>query len=158
MVTLAWSMPDYEGDYGPIHGYQIQCRRAEDSDWRIVCPHLITEPRYTGKAIKIFISSDYSYCSLVYALEPNGRYEFRALGKNAAGFGEPSSPSPMVQLRSKYSHIQKQRQAFEPGMVHLLFFMLALYNGGPQAAVIRPVNSIHRRLLLAGSVQYRRTN
>uniref|UniRef100_A0A914VTE8 Fibronectin type-III domain-containing protein n=1 Tax=Plectus sambesii TaxID=2011161 RepID=A0A914VTE8_9BILA len=87
-VTLVWLRPDYDGDAGPIDGYQVQVKRPQDSHW---------QPAHAG-----FIAE--TQCT-ISNLAPNGENQFRVLARNAAGLGHPSTPSPLVQLRPRYDTV-----------------------------------------------------
>ncbi|KRY36014.1 Juxtamembrane domain-associated catenin, partial [Trichinella spiralis] len=86
-VTLSWLPPDRDGDCGYIEGYQVHYRKlSEPEAWYIASDYLILDTTFT-----------------VHNLNPGEQYVFSVVAKNSTGFGERSSLSAVVHLKSKNS-------------------------------------------------------
>ncbi|KRX40736.1 Juxtamembrane domain-associated catenin, partial [Trichinella murrelli] len=86
-VTLSWLPPDRDGDCGYIEGYQVHYRKlSEPEAWYIASDYLILDTTFT-----------------VHNLNPGEQYVFSVVAKNSTGFGERSSLSAVVHLKSKSS-------------------------------------------------------
>uniref|UniRef100_A0A5S6QUD1 Fibronectin type-III domain-containing protein n=1 Tax=Trichuris muris TaxID=70415 RepID=A0A5S6QUD1_TRIMR len=82
-VTLCWVPPDRCGDCSGIDGYQVQYRKVSEPElWRSAFDTLLPTTECT-----------------VTNLEPGEQYLFCVVAKSATGFGQPSTFSPIVQLK-----------------------------------------------------------
>ncbi|KRY68210.1 Juxtamembrane domain-associated catenin [Trichinella pseudospiralis] len=102
-VTLSWLPPDRDGDCGYIEGYQVHYRKlSEPEAWYIASDYLILDTTFT-----------------VHSLNPGEQYVFSVVAKNSTGFGERSSLSAVVHLKSKssteFTQAKKTNVPYPPG-------------------------------------------
>uniref|UniRef100_A0A5K3EN24 non-specific serine/threonine protein kinase n=1 Tax=Mesocestoides corti TaxID=53468 RepID=A0A5K3EN24_MESCO len=82
-VTLSWSTPVRDGG-SKLTGYIVEKKKLGESDWSKAANLPATATKVT-----------------VDGLEPEGEYEFRVRGVNAAGPGNPSLPSELTKVEPK---------------------------------------------------------
>ncbi|CAH8634151.1 unnamed protein product [Dicrocoelium dendriticum] len=102
-VDLSWTRPTKDGG-ARILGYQVEMRKKDSPDWTPVNP--VSEP----------ITSQYFH---VDGLNEGDDVQFRVRAINAAGPGEPSTPTPMVKVEDRKAtetpdFVSKIRQTTAP--------------------------------------------
>jgi len=100
-VSLAWLPPEWCGEAGKLHGYQVEFRTSVAEPWESAHDVLLAVTDCKSKSqelMQLLLNSQFPIPNSVTNLDPAESYLFRVLAANPAGYGPPSESTPPIRL------------------------------------------------------------